>query len=108
MKEENQVSGRKYHTETVTLDQAIPGDLVFYPGDTHFGIVGGKKAFAEKLSFIPLTDLYERADRPIRMRDDDSIRENIESLKRSGVLTPGTVHPRTEGGYPGMSVFMRP
>lgn len=26
---------------TITWDQAIPGDLVFYPGDTHVGIVGG-------------------------------------------------------------------
>lgn len=26
----------------ITWDQAIPGDLVFYPGDTHVGIVGGK------------------------------------------------------------------
>ena len=25
----------------ITWDQAIPGDLVFYPGDTHVGIVGG-------------------------------------------------------------------
>lgn len=27
---------------TITWDQAIPGDLVFYPGDTHVGIVGGR------------------------------------------------------------------
>lgn len=26
----------------ITWDQAIPGDLVFYPGDTHIGIVGGR------------------------------------------------------------------
>ena len=26
----------------ITWDQAIPGDLVFYPGDTHVGIVGGR------------------------------------------------------------------
>lgn len=26
----------------ITWDQAIPGDLVFYPGDTHVGVVGGK------------------------------------------------------------------
>jgi ParB family chromosome partitioning protein len=33
------------------------------------------------------------------MRDDDSMRETIESVKMSGVLTPGIVRPRTEGGY---------
>lgn len=26
----------------ITWDQAIPGDLVFYPNDTHVGIVGGR------------------------------------------------------------------
>ena len=26
----------------ITWDQATPGDLVFYPGDTHVGIVGGR------------------------------------------------------------------
>lgn len=26
----------------ITWDQAIPGDLVFYPGDIHVGIVGGR------------------------------------------------------------------
>ncbi len=31
--------------------------------------------------------------------DDDSMQETIESVKRSGVLTPGTVRPRAEGGY---------
>ena len=58
-----------------------------------------KKTSAEKITLVPLTDLYERADHPIKMRDDDSMQETIESVKRSGVLTPGTVRPRAEGGY---------
>lgn len=58
-----------------------------------------KKTSTEKITLVPLTDLYERADHPIRMRDDDSMQETIESVKRSGVLTPGTVRPRAEGGY---------
>ena len=58
-----------------------------------------KKASAEKITLVPLTDLYERADHPIRMRDDDSMQETIESVKNYGVLTPGTVRPRAEGGY---------
>jgi hypothetical protein len=58
-----------------------------------------KKASAEKVTLVPLTELHERADHPIKMRDDDSMRETIESVKMSGVLTPGIVRPRTEGGY---------
>lgn len=58
-----------------------------------------KKTSAEKITFVPLTDLYERADHPIKMRDDASMQETIESVKSYGVLTPGTVRPRAEGGY---------
>lgn len=58
-----------------------------------------KKASAEKITFVPLSDLHERADHSIKIRDDDTMRELIESVKESGILTPGTVRPRTEGGY---------
>ena len=33
----------------ITWDQATPGDLVFYPGDTHVGIVGGRDENGELL-----------------------------------------------------------
>lgn len=58
-----------------------------------------KKASTEKITFVPLTILYERADHPIKMRDDSSMLETIESVKQRGVLTPGIVRPRAEGGY---------
>ena len=58
-----------------------------------------KKVQTEKITYVPLTDLYERADHPIKMRDDDSMRETVESVKLNGVLTPGIVRPRAEGGY---------
>ena len=58
-----------------------------------------KKASAEKITLVPLTDLYERADHPIKMRDDASMQELIESVKEKGIRTPGIVRPRTEGGY---------
>ena len=57
------------------------------------------KAFAEKITLVALTDLYERPDNPIKMRDDDSMKETIESVKQNGVLTPGIVRARAEGGY---------
>lgn len=58
-----------------------------------------KKALTEKITYVSLTDLYERADHPIKMRDDDSMQETIESVKQIGVRTPGIVRPRAEGGY---------
>lgn len=58
-----------------------------------------KKASTEKITLVPLTDLHERPDNPIKMRDDDTMQETIESVKENGVLTPGIVRPRTEGGY---------
>lgn len=58
-----------------------------------------KKVSTEKITFVPLTNLYERADHPIKMRDDSSMLETIESVKQRGVLTPGIVRPRAEGGY---------
>lgn len=58
-----------------------------------------KKVSTEKITLVPLTDLYERADHPIKMREDDTMRETIESVRQRGVLTPGIVRPRTEGGY---------
>ena len=57
------------------------------------------KASAEKITLVPLIELHERVDNPIKMRDDHTMLETIESIKRSGVLTPGIVRPRTEGGY---------
>ena len=61
--------------------------------------VAKKKAFAEKITLVALTDLYERPDNPVKMRDDDSMKETIESVKQNGVLTPGLVRARAEGGY---------
>lgn len=58
-----------------------------------------RKAPTEKITLVPLTDLYERPDHPIKMRHDSTMQETIESIKQNGVLTPGIVRPRAEGGY---------
>ena len=58
-----------------------------------------KVASTEKITLVPLTDLHERPDNPIKMRDDDTMKETVESVKLYGVLTPGIVRPRAEGGY---------
>lgn len=30
------------YCDSISWDEALPGDLVFYPGDEHVGIVGGR------------------------------------------------------------------
>ena len=44
---------REALTETsaaeISWDEALPGDLVFYPGDEHVGIVGGRDENGELL-----------------------------------------------------------
>lgn len=56
-----------------------------------------KKPTDEKITLVPLVDLYERADHPIKMRNDNSMQQTIESVKAKGVRTPGIVRPRAGG-----------
>ena len=53
----------------------------------------------EKVTDMPLSELYPFPDHPFQVRDDDSMRETVESIKEYGVLVPAIVRPRTEGGY---------
>ena len=51
------------------------------------------------LAWIPLSELHDFPDHPFAVRDDDAMRETVESVKSYGVLVPAIVHPREEGGY---------
>ncbi len=53
----------------------------------------------EKVMDIPLTELHPFPDHPFQVRDDDSMKEAVESVKEYGVLTPAIVRPREDGGY---------
>jgi len=53
----------------------------------------------EKVMDIPLSELYPFPDHPFQVRDDDSMKETVESIKEYGVLVPAIVRPRTDGGY---------
>lgn len=46
-----------------------------------------------------LKDLHPFAEHPFEVRDDEAMREMVESIKESGVLTPITVRPDENGGY---------
>ena len=54
---------------------------------------------AGQLLYVPLTDLYEFKDHPLKVLDDEKMQETVESIKNYGVLTPGIVRPRQDGGY---------
>ena len=53
----------------------------------------------EKVVEIALTELYPLPNHPFQVRDDDSMKEAVESVKEYGILTPAIVRPREEGGY---------
>ena len=53
----------------------------------------------ERVQQIPLTELFPFPDHPFSVRDDDSMKETVESIKESGVLQPAIARPREGGGY---------
>ncbi|MBS6195874.1 MAG: ParB/RepB/Spo0J family partition protein [Clostridiales bacterium] len=48
---------------------------------------------------VSLSELYPFKDHPFQVRDDEKMEETVESIRNYGVLNPGLVRPRTEGGY---------
>jgi len=67
-------------------DIFMPSDM---PGDD------GK----ERVTEIPLADLYPYKDHPFRVVDDDNMMDMAESVKQFGILVPGVVREREAGGY---------
>lgn len=53
----------------------------------------------ETVQEIPLSELFPFKNHPFQVRDDDAMQKTVESIARSGVLSPGIVRPRPEGGY---------
>lgn len=48
---------------------------------------------------VALTDLYPFRNHPFKVLDDEKMEETAESIRNYGVLNPGLVRPRAEGGY---------
>ena len=48
---------------------------------------------------VPLSELYPFKNHPFQVRDDEKMEETVESIRNYGVLNPGRVRPRAEGGY---------
>ncbi|MBQ4043687.1 MAG: ParB/RepB/Spo0J family partition protein, partial [Clostridia bacterium] len=54
---------------------------------------------SEQIIRIPLSELHPFPDHPFKVRDDESMRQTVESIREYGVLVPAIVRPREDGGY---------
>ena len=59
------------------------------------GSVNREEQFIE----VKLSDLHEFPGHPFQVLDDEKMEETVASIRAYGVLTPGIVRPRAEGGY---------
>ena len=48
---------------------------------------------------IPLDEISDFPDHPFKVRMDEAMMEMADSIKRYGVLVPGMVRPKEDGGY---------
>ena len=56
-------------------------------------------AALERVQNIPLAELFPFPDHPFSVRDDDIMKETVDSIKERGVLSPAIARPREGGGY---------
>lgn len=76
-------------------NEITPHSPVFYPKGME------EYLLAEKINIdeIPLEKLRPFPDHPFQVRDDDSMRETIESVKENGVIVPAIARPLDDGTY---------
>ncbi|MEK3986324.1 ParB/RepB/Spo0J family partition protein [Paenibacillus sp. FSL K6-3166] len=60
---------------------------------------GRADAQREKVTDIPLSEISEFPDHPFKVNADEAMLEMAESIKQYGVLVPGLVRPKADGGY---------
>ncbi len=53
----------------------------------------------DQIMEVPLSELYPFKNHPFQVQDDEKMAETVESIRNYGVLNPGLVRPRAEGGY---------
>ena len=53
----------------------------------------------DKVIHIQLAELHPFPGHPFQLRDDDAMRDTVDSIREYGVLVPAIVRPREEGGY---------
>ena len=57
------------------------------------------QADGERVQEIALSELFPFKDHPFHVRNDEAMQETAASIAKYGVLVPGIVRPRQEGGY---------
>ncbi len=65
--------------------------------DDLFG--GAENTSGEQIIHAKLADLHTFRGHPFRVLDDEKMEETAESIRRYGVLVPGIVRLRKDGGY---------
>ena len=60
---------------------------------------GGKIAAGGELVTLALSDLQPFSRHPYKVRDDEAMRDMVESIKQYGVLSPAIARPMPDGGY---------
>ncbi len=53
----------------------------------------------EKVLDIPVTEISDFPNHPFKVKADESMLEMADSVKQYGVLVPGLVRPKADGGY---------
>ena len=67
--------------------------------DDLFQAGGTSEVSGETVQEVPLSELFPFKNHPFQVRDDEAMQKTVESIARSGVLSPAIVRPRQEGGY---------
>lgn len=57
------------------------------------------EAKRETVMDIPLTEISDFPNHPFKVRVDESMMEMADSVRQYGVLVPGLVRPKLDGGY---------
>ena len=57
------------------------------------------EAKRETVVKLPLDEISDFPNHPFKVREDDSMTEMVESIMLHGVLVPGLVRPKPDGGY---------
>lgn len=58
-----------------------------------------KELATDEIQMISLSELKPYEDAPFKVRDDDNMKELVQSIKDSGILVPLIARPHPEGGY---------
>ena len=77
----------------MSIDRTIAGKIKI---NSFTDLIGGDN---NEVCEIELKELHDFKGHPFKVRDDEKMQEMVESIKKTGVLVPGVVRAKAEGGY---------